>query len=51
MEVEELAAGVTVELRVDTMMRISKWVETEKGKCSKCLFEKRCNVTIYVIGT
>ena len=35
MEVEELAAGVTVELQVDTMVRISKWVDTEKGKCSK----------------
>ena len=29
MEVEELAAEVTVELRVDTMVRISKWVNTE----------------------
>ena len=54
MEVEELAAGVTVELRVDTMVRISKWVDTEKGKCCKGyirLFEKGCNVTIYLIGT
>ena len=29
MEVEELAAEVTVELEVDTMVRISKWVNTE----------------------
>ena len=33
MEVEELAIGVTVELQVDTMMRISKRVDTERSKC------------------
>ena len=50
-KVEELAAGVTVELRVDTMMRISKYVDNKKGKCSRgyiCLFEKRCHITIYI---
>ena len=33
MKVEELAAGVTVELWVDTMIRISKWVDIERSKC------------------
>ena len=40
-----------MELQVDTMVRISKWVDTEKGKCSERyirLFEKHCNVTIYI---
>ena len=33
MAVEELAVGVTVELQVDTMMMISKQVDTERSKC------------------
>ena len=40
-----------MELQVDTMVKISKWVDTEKGKCSEGyirLFKKRRNVTIYI---
>ena len=27
-----------MELQVDTMVKINKWVDTEKGKCSKGIF-------------
>ena len=33
MESEEPEAGVTVELRVDTIVKMNKRVDTERSKC------------------